>query len=656
MRVAELRDACDVYAHRAQDVYCNVRDTVSNVLVNMLPFGMRVHGTAVLGGETFDLTNRVQCQSFLDEFNSRILFTYRKEMIHIPIAKRSTGKIVKSEQSAISTASSTPHAAEGASVDGTGENEADESEESSSSAILSRLPAAPSFLIPERYKSGQVVSSDDGWGCMIRVGQMALAQCIVHCEIGRHWKRKRRSVDASQPLPRRRRSVQPVMLDPKRARKTDNKRAVLIDAQLRQVDIDSSCPEDQGSTGDRIYHDDEEIHTDFEEMFIADEVVDCGGNTDTEDVSWRLAGSTHPNQGRSPVNSRFPRFERFLPSFRRRLSNKPCGSESLVKNEGTTRELVGILNLFMDTPKSPFSLHNVVEYGRCSLNKSPSSWFGPTSCAQALTALMERNAEECYGLRPVMFPDSPIYMKTVRETVEQERHVPCRGVVIFLSLRLGPVRFNHVEYKKHLQELFKFPQFQGIAGGGPTSSAYFFVAANDENLFYLDPHCKVQKGFTEGLVNPSEELLSQFFPEVPRQLPWESLNASMTLVFSVQCLGGNLEDLEKLQSRLNDLDCSLLRPSDAEPPDYSQTDLAAQVLAMDEDELFSPNEESSLEPDSFASYGFESHKRLKSDGSDSSNDGDDEGEDELFNTAVVTEAKVTEEGEIDMEGLNNVSE
>ena len=38
-----------------------------------------------------------------------------------------------------------------------------------------------------------------------------------------------------------------------------------------------------------------------------------------------------------------------------------------------------------------------------------------------------------------------------------------------------------------LQDLYTFPQSVGIAGGRPSSS-YYFVGAQTDNLFYLDPH------------------------------------------------------------------------------------------------------------------------------------------------------------------------
>jgi len=37
-----------------------------------------------------------------------------------------------------------------------------------------------------------------------------------------------------------------------------------------------------------------------------------------------------------------------------------------------------------------------------------------------------------------------------------------------------------------LKEMFKFPQSLGILGGRPRAS-YYFVACQDDDVFYLDP-------------------------------------------------------------------------------------------------------------------------------------------------------------------------
>lgn len=79
-----------------------------------------------------------------------------------------------------------------------------------------------------------------------------------------------------------------------------------------------------------------------------------------------------------------------------------------------------------------------------------------------------------------------------------------RPVLILVGVRLGfdnvnPVYYDYVKVHSFLflcydneahvmpKELFTFPQSVGIAGGRPSSS-YYFIGAQADSLFYLDPH------------------------------------------------------------------------------------------------------------------------------------------------------------------------
>lgn len=61
-----------------------------------------------------------------------------------------------------------------------------------------------------------------------------------------------------------------------------------------------------------------------------------------------------------------------------------------------------------------------------------------------------------------------------------------RPVLILLNLRLGIEGVNPIYYSA-LRSLFSLPQSVGIAGGRPSSS-YYFVGAQGDSLFYIDPH------------------------------------------------------------------------------------------------------------------------------------------------------------------------
>ncbi|KAJ7015817.1 hypothetical protein C8F04DRAFT_1284659 [Mycena alexandri] len=61
-----------------------------------------------------------------------------------------------------------------------------------------------------------------------------------------------------------------------------------------------------------------------------------------------------------------------------------------------------------------------------------------------------------------------------------------RPVLLVLGIKLGIEGVNPVRYET-IKPLYTFPQSVGIAGGCPSSSCYF-VGAQGDGLFYLDPH------------------------------------------------------------------------------------------------------------------------------------------------------------------------
>lgn len=168
-----------------------------------------------------------------------------------------------------------------------------------------------------------------------------------------------------------------------------------------------------------------------------------------------------------------------------------------------------ILSLFLDDPSplSPFSVHQFARQGK-QLGKEIGEWFGPSTAAGAIKALV--NAYEPAGLRVVSCIDGTVYESEVVEASTVEGTSWKRPVLVLVNVRLGLEGVNPV-YHDSIKSVFRFPQSVGIAGGRPISS-YYFVGAQADSLFYIDPHFPRP---AVPLVLPSDPELVEAFAHVP---------------------------------------------------------------------------------------------------------------------------------------------
>ncbi|KIY72637.1 hypothetical protein CYLTODRAFT_367405 [Cylindrobasidium torrendii FP15055 ss-10] len=149
---------------------------------------------------------------------------------------------------------------------------------------------------------------------------------------------------------------------------------------------------------------------------------------------------------------------------------------------------IQIVTWFLDTPspEAPFSVHRMALAGK-ELGKDVGQWFGPSTAAGAIKALVHAFPEA--GMGVALAEDSSLYETEVYEA--SGGHGPRkrwgrRPVLLLLGIRLGLDGVNPVYYET-IKMLYTFPQSVGIAGGRPSSS-YYFVGSQADNLFYLDPH------------------------------------------------------------------------------------------------------------------------------------------------------------------------
>ncbi|KAL1714431.1 peptidase family C54-domain-containing protein [Schizophyllum commune] len=148
---------------------------------------------------------------------------------------------------------------------------------------------------------------------------------------------------------------------------------------------------------------------------------------------------------------------------------------------------IHLISLFLDSPSpsAPFSVHRMALAGR-ALGKDVGQWFGPSTAAGAIKALV--NAYPDAGLGVAIAEDGVVYQTQAskRRQKEREREWGDQPVLVLLGIRLGLDGVNPIYYDT-IKQLYTFPQSLGIAGGRPSSS-YYFVGAQAGDLFYLDPH------------------------------------------------------------------------------------------------------------------------------------------------------------------------
>ncbi|KAJ7027134.1 hypothetical protein C8F04DRAFT_1238275 [Mycena alexandri] len=198
-----------------------------------------------------------------------------------------------------------------------------------------------------------------------------------------------------------------------------------------------------------------------------------------------------------------------------------------------------LLSWFLDAPAAPFGVHRMALAGKAA-GKDVGMWFGPSAAAGALRTLVD--AFPICGLGVSVATDgtfyqtdvfaashspaSPVFLgssstpssahghghgsassssshgharssayshgarRTEKEKdggkEESTRRWGDRPVLLLLGIKLGIEGVNPVYYET-IKLLYTFPQSVGIAGGRPSSS-YYFVGAQGDGLFYLDPH------------------------------------------------------------------------------------------------------------------------------------------------------------------------
>jgi len=154
--------------------------------------------------------------------------------------------------------------------------------------------------------------------------------------------------------------------------------------------------------------------------------------------------------------------------------------------------------------------------------------------------------------------------------LEAAQSNPCwRPLVILIPLRLGLERLNRI-YIPFLRAFFSFPQSLGILGGKPESSLYF-VSAQDDNVFYMDPHL-VHEWVD---FDRAETSFESYRCPTPQKMSLADIDPSMAIGF----LCKNRSEFMDFCSRVEQLNASL-----AGPPVFSIEDQNHSFHSSSEEE------------------------------------------------------------------------
>jgi cysteine protease ATG4 len=144
-------------------------------------------------------------------------------------------------------------------------------------------------------------------------------------------------------------------------------------------------------------------------------------------------------------------------------------------------------HLFQDTPTAPFGLHAMTDAGAKACIPV-GNWFSPTALAHTVRRLVTESPITAPCLGVVIGNDGAVK----RDEVSAE-FVEGRPVLVLIPIMAARDKIPP-DVQRAVLKMFELPCTLGIVGGRPKHSLYF-VGAQSENVFFLDPHT-VQSAFT----------------------------------------------------------------------------------------------------------------------------------------------------------------
>ncbi|KAG7268743.1 hypothetical protein CRUP_034577, partial [Coryphaenoides rupestris] len=323
---------------------------------------------------------------------------------------------------------------------------------------------------------GSTLTSDCGWGCMLRAGQMMLAQALVLHFLGRG--------EPSAPRTNRHSSVDwtwPRALD------------------LEPLDTETRT----ASAAKRL----------------------------VASLEYSLPGSRDPRGPRSRLPSRQGP-SRQGPS---RQGPSQQGRGAAEEADGHRRELCHrtLVSWFGDDPGAPLGLHRLVRLG-LELGKQAGDWYGPALLAHILQRAVEQATEP--------------RLAGVTTYVSQDCTGPATAPLGSRGPATAPLDSRAVIIL--VPSVLSLDYCVGVLGG-KRQQARYLVGFQDDSLIYMDPH------YCQASVDVSSRLfpLQSFHCPSPKKMAFADMDPSCTIGFYSR----SARDYERISRELSEMLCPSAR-------------------------------------------------------------------------------------------------
>jgi cysteine protease ATG4 len=338
---------------------------------------------------------------------------------------------------------------------------------------------------------GSQLTSDCGWGCMLRSGQMMMAQAFINQYLGRAWRWNGAQSDKTDMIHR---MIVKWFLDEPEAPFSLH-RLVKIGSAMGKKPGDWYGPATVAHVLTQALAEGF-IENPILENIVAYVAQDC--TVFIQDIIKLCSETTSTRRRCSLVKQDARRRASVTKDID--LARLAIEAEAIIADEVFAED--EDFDFGSDIPRSRSFLNNrAISTFNLFANDGSGSTAGTSGYAS-------------------MSSQTPI-----SEPIPSEPPEKWRGVILFIPVRLGGEKFNPV-YTECVKSLFAHPSTLGIIGGRPRHSLYF-IGCQEDKVIYLDPHL-CQEAVDVSQVNFP---LSSFHCSTARKMSISKMDPSCTLAF-----------------------------------------------------------------------------------------------------------------------------